>query len=140
MPVKNRPRCTRSFSSSLEIAEPGNGSLRAAVRAALLGGAVAALAVPVHAQEPAGAVEEVIVTGTRIRQPGVVSSSPIYSITSDEIRYQQEPELEKILRLLPITVDRKSTRLNSSHVKISYAVFCLKKKTLRKKKHKNKQE
>src|SRR5690606_23968130 len=27
------------------------------------------------------------------------------------------------------TQDRKSTRLNSSHVKISYAVFCLKKKT-----------
>src|SRR5690349_22443647 len=31
--------------------------------------------------------------------------------------------------------DRKSTRLNSSHVEISYAVFCLKKK---KKKRKNK--
>src|SRR5690606_42116846 len=29
---------------------------------------------------------------------------------------------------LPL-LDRKSTRLNSSHVKISYAVFCLKKKT-----------
>src|SRR5690606_39689833 len=28
-----------------------------------------------------------------------------------------------------IARDRKSTRLNSSHVKISYAVFCLKKKT-----------
>src|SRR5690554_7065273 len=27
--------------------------------------------------------------------------------------------------------DRKSTRLNSSHVRISYAVFCLKKKTYR---------
>src|SRR5439155_15551176 len=27
-------------------------------------------------------------------------------------------------------LDRKSTRLNSSHVAISYAVFCLKKKTL----------
>src|SRR5207249_7888841 len=27
-----------------------------------------------------------------------------------------------------LTVDRKSTRLNSSHVSISYAVFCLKKK------------
>src|SRR5436305_4208497 len=27
-------------------------------------------------------------------------------------------------------VDRKSTRLNSSHVRISYAVFCLKKKTI----------
>src|SRR3712207_7311049 len=31
--------------------------------------------------------------------------------------------------------DRKSTRLNSSHANISYAVFCLKKK---KKQHKNK--
>src|SRR5690625_6485139 len=29
-----------------------------------------------------------------------------------------------------ITADRKSTRLNSSHVAISYAVFCLKKKTI----------
>src|SRR5690606_41508348 len=28
------------------------------------------------------------------------------------------------------SLDRKSTRLNSSHVKISYAVFCLKKKKL----------
>src|SRR5256885_8540799 len=28
-------------------------------------------------------------------------------------------------------VDRKSTRLNSSHLVISYAVFCLKKKKLR---------
>src|SRR5262245_62916285 len=33
--------------------------------------------------------------------------------------------------------DRKSTRLNSSHLGISYAVFCLKKK--KKKKQKNKQ-
>src|SRR5207302_11338438 len=33
--------------------------------------------------------------------------------------------------------DRKSTRLNSSHVKISYAVFCLKKK---KKKQQTKQK
>src|SRR5690606_39804385 len=31
----------------------------------------------------------------------------------------------------PLAGDRKSTRLNSSHVKISYAVFCLKKKTAR---------
>src|SRR5690554_7141599 len=32
------------------------------------------------------------------------------------------------------TEDRKSTRLNSSHVRISYAVFCLKKKKKKKKK------
>src|SRR5690625_5685906 len=30
-----------------------------------------------------------------------------------------------------VLLDRKSTRLNSSHVAISYAVFCLKKKTTR---------
>src|SRR5699024_11926272 len=29
---------------------------------------------------------------------------------------------------IPDNIDRKSTRLNSSHVSISYAVFCLKKK------------
>src|SRR5439155_24591097 len=34
------------------------------------------------------------------------------------------------LRALYLVEDRKSTRLNSSHVAISYAVFCLKKKTI----------
>src|SRR5690606_40675257 len=34
-----------------------------------------------------------------------------------------------IYQVYPRSLDRKSTRLNSSHVKISYAVFCLKKKT-----------
>src|SRR5690554_7390446 len=36
--------------------------------------------------------------------------------------------------LHPMREDRKSTRLNSSHVRISYAVFCLKKKKKNKKK------
>src|SRR5947208_9646588 len=36
--------------------------------------------------------------------------------------------------------DRKSTRLNSSHQIISYAVFCLKKKKKKKKKEKKKKE
>src|SRR5690606_40633588 len=36
--------------------------------------------------------------------------------------------LENVMQPLRLQgVDRKSTRLNSSHVKISYAVFCLKK-------------
>src|SRR3989442_3317908 len=39
-----------------------------------------------------------------------------------------EPHLGA-LRLVVCEPDRKSTRLNSSHVRISYAVFCLKKKT-----------
>src|SRR3712207_7290709 len=36
-----------------------------------------------------------------------------------------EREADAVVQL----VDRKSTRLNSSHANISYAVFCLKKKT-----------
>src|SRR5690606_41744228 len=39
------------------------------------------------------------------------------------VRRRGAPLLE-----IPAGRDRKSTRLNSSHVKISYAVFCLKKK------------
>src|SRR5437868_1661782 len=40
------------------------------------------------------------------------------------IELATDDQLERWLR----PVDRKSTRLNSSHVSISYAVFCLKKK------------
>src|SRR5690625_123373 len=36
--------------------------------------------------------------------------------------------LEEVGSAAPVSGDRKSTRLNSSHVAISYAVFCLKKK------------
>src|SRR5690606_41420994 len=38
------------------------------------------------------------------------------------------PESIQKMGIKDIARDRKSTRLNSSHVKISYAVFCLKKK------------
>src|SRR5690606_39390072 len=42
--------------------------------------------------------------------------------------HTREPDpaaLDRALRRLAEVADRKSTRLNSSHVKISYAVFCL---------------
>src|SRR2546426_8974063 len=35
---------------------------------------------------------------------------------------------QDVARLVFVEIDRKSTRLNSSHLVISYAVFCLKKK------------
>src|SRR5438876_6892886 len=51
------------------------------------------------------------------------------------------PALARIVpalaRLLHRRRDRKSTRLNSSHPSISYAVFCLKKKKKTKQKNKN---
>src|SRR3989442_8676443 len=52
-----------------------------------------------------------------------------------EVRSERPPEAARLgfpLRCPGETCsDRKSTRLNSSHVRISYAVFCLKKKTKR---------
>src|SRR5207302_2891295 len=39
---------------------------------------------------------------------------------------EQNPEVTSSARNRASSADRKSTRLNSSHVKISYAVFCLK--------------
>src|SRR5690606_40897626 len=46
-----------------------------------------------------------------------------------QLPYESRKKIEeKAKTLLEQLQDRKSTRLNSSHVKISYAVFCLKKK------------
>src|SRR5690625_6892997 len=41
---------------------------------------------------------------------------------------QLSAESKEIGQVMEVIRDRKSTRLNSSHVAISYAVFCLKKK------------
>src|SRR5260221_10829832 len=46
----------------------------------------------------------------------------VYLLLVDQV--QEQVEREEV----DITEDRKSTRLNSSHTVISYAVFCLKKK------------
>src|SRR3712207_6891972 len=49
-------------------------------------------------------------------------------LKSKLIELKEEAHKEKIEDLTG-ELDRKSTRLNSSHANISYAVFCLKKKT-----------
>src|SRR5437588_6816117 len=61
-------------------------------------------------------------------------------VTKEEWAFQQSPmgslvlvhfeanDIEKSFAALAQSSDRKSTRLNSSHTVISYAVFCLKKK------------
>src|SRR5690606_40273077 len=63
-------------------------------------------------------IHERLVKASEARQREILTGEVTYigtAIPTDE-------EIEKIP-----TEDRKSTRLNSSHVKISYAVFCLKK-------------
>src|SRR5438876_5074761 len=65
----------------------------------------------------------------------VISRNPVtiqlrYLQTLLEIGGEQN---STVIFPLPIDLDRKSTRLNSSHPSISYAVFCLKKKKKQKK-------
>src|SRR5204862_7121231 len=47
---------------------------------------------------------------------------------ADQVDRQSTQSVLVSIRLECFAGDRKSTRLNSSHVEISYAVFCLKKK------------
>src|SRR5436190_6236081 len=62
-----------------------------------------------------------------------------YSPLSGGVKRYIHEKIAYIGKYLPATKqDRKSTRLNSSHTVISYAVFCLKKKKKKKKSLKNK--
>src|SRR5437868_8895589 len=75
---------------------------------------------PADELEPANALVDVVLT-----RAGEFTLDLIEAV-------QEHPVLAA--SLVAIGLDRKSTRLNSSHVSISYAVFCLKKK---KKKNRN---
>src|SRR3712207_7362694 len=47
------------------------------------------------------------------------------SVSGEEVEQQKKGKSQRFVQCVR---DRKSTRLNSSHANISYAVFCLKKK------------
>src|SRR3989442_5750923 len=62
---------------------------------------------------------EISVEGKTLRVPSVEIEGRKIIVSGKWIRIASVQDEE---------LDRKSTRLNSSHVRISYAVFCLKKK------------
>src|SRR3712207_9018484 len=80
---------------------------------------------------------------TLFRSPDEAQRNPL-SPSRCFLRETQQPGEPVAFALLPLKkqfrtaaghpllcfLDRKSTRLNSSHANISYAVFCLKKKTI----------
>src|SRR5256885_9615180 len=63
-----------------------------------------------------------------IDMPRRVSNRPLPAVATIDLRaeFQSKSSRGAVSRSL----DRKSTRLNSSHLVISYAVFCLKKKNI----------
>src|SRR5690606_41371780 len=56
------------------------------------------------------------------------AEAPVETEAPVEREAAGEPGTRDVDAVVESAADRKSTRLNSSHVKISYAVFCLKKK------------
>src|SRR5688572_7989359 len=67
------------------------------------------------------------VAGTVIITTGMSVTTSIEGTAELQAYYAAESGLEDALNIIR-GQDRKSTRLNSSHSQISYAVFCLKKK------------
>src|SRR5438477_12439517 len=63
-----------------------------------------------------------------IRRPPRSTLFPYTTLFRSDFRWWREVRVQRFVRLSPPRIDRKSTRLNSSHMSISYAVFCLKKK------------
>ncbi len=79
-----------------------------------VGATVLGVTSPALAQD--AALGEIFVTGTRITAPGVVSSSPITSIGAAEISLQQQPEVERILRLMPMIQPGDGQNVNNGTV------------------------
>src|SRR5690554_1014747 len=79
------------------------------------------------------AVTSIATDDRKRRQPGFPPDDPELIGGYQLVRLIQRAEidLDLVAAAGKDRGDRKSTRLNSSHVRSSYAVFCLKKKTIR---------
>src|SRR5215510_2633318 len=55
-----------------------------------------------------------------------IGRDPIVAVTGCVAQQEGDKLIARSAGVVDVVVDRKSTRLNSSHVAISYAVFCLK--------------
>src|SRR5690625_6705511 len=62
------------------------------------------------------------------RLVGEMLHGPGKAVAVEELAVREGLDLTRCYAYSDSATDRKSTRLNSSHVAISYAVFCLKKK------------
>ncbi|WP_405219780.1 TonB-dependent receptor domain-containing protein [Lentisalinibacter sediminis] len=95
-----------------------NRDLKKIIKTFLVAGAVTGLAIPATAQEDDGIeagelIEEVVVTGTRIQDTNVIAASPVTTIGAEEIALKQTPNIERVLRDLPITIPGDGENVNN---------------------------
>lgn len=64
-------------------------------------------------EDSAQEFEKISVTGSRIRRPGAISTSPIFSMDAEEIAFFQEPEVERLLKVLPSTIPGDGANTNN---------------------------
>src|SRR5690606_26574014 len=100
----------------------------APVTASVESEAPAAEAAPASGLDPALYTPMKPTEGVGLPVNGGLDFQPQVSPTGEQAKWINNAILLPIIVGICLFVDRKSTRLNSSHVKISYAVFCLKKK------------
>ena len=86
------------------------------LRSAVLVSAVTALCAPAMAQDDPGGgaeIEEIITTGTRIRNENIIAASPVTTIGEEEIALKQTPNIERVFRDLPITIPGDGENVNN---------------------------
>ena len=77
------------------------------------------LAAPIHVSAQSGegsdadVVEEIVVTGTRIKKRNLVSTSPVTQVDSEEFTFQGITRVEDLLNGLPQTVADQSSTVNN---------------------------
>ena len=115
-----------------------NNIRRLNVSAAPLALAVAMISSPGYAQDAAGQIpaeelqtaaqeavdqeggEEIVVTGTLIRNPNLVASSPVTVVGQEEIQLSQSNNAEELLRELPGAAANIGSAVNNGNAGASY--------------------
>src|SRR5262245_45543326 len=95
---------SRTWEDSMSASHVLKSAVQCALVTAFAGGALPAFAQQTPAGEEGAATgpsEEVIVTGTRIISPNMVSTSPIQVISSQEIQSQGRNDISEVLYQLP---------------------------------------
>src|SRR5690606_39892412 len=88
-------------------------------------------ALPILQQQVSKQIRQLIRQSAPQLEEGISYNMPVFKLNGKDLIWFAA--WKEHISIYPRTAanqirDRKSTRLNSSHVKISYAVFCLKKK------------